>query len=61
MLKRVVIVTGASRGLGREIALQFGTTGCRVVVNYRSKKGTPGPLLKIFKGEEERQSLFALM
>jgi 3-oxoacyl-[acyl-carrier protein] reductase len=32
--KRVVIVTGASRGLGREIALRFGRAGERVVVNY---------------------------
>ena len=39
MLKRIVIVTGASRGLGREIALQFGTTGCGVVVNYREQEG----------------------
>jgi 3-oxoacyl-[acyl-carrier protein] reductase len=36
--KRVVIVTGASRGLGREIALQFGAAGCRVVVNYRERE-----------------------
>jgi 3-oxoacyl-[acyl-carrier protein] reductase len=39
MLERVVIVTGASRGLGREIALQFGASGCRVVVNYREREG----------------------
>ncbi len=32
--KRVVIITGASRGLGREIALRFGRAGERVVVNY---------------------------
>lgn len=32
--KRVVIITGASRGLGKEIALRFGTAGERVVVNY---------------------------
>lgn len=32
--KRVVIVTGASRGLGREIAMRFGKAGERVVVNY---------------------------
>ena len=31
---RVVIVTGASRGLGSEIAAAFGKTGDRVVVNY---------------------------
>jgi 3-oxoacyl-[acyl-carrier protein] reductase len=32
--KRVVIVTGASRGLGREIALRFGRAGERIVVNF---------------------------
>jgi len=32
--KRVVIVTGASRGLGREIAIRFGKAGERVIVNY---------------------------
>ena len=39
MPKRVVIVTGASRGLGREIALHFGASGCRVVINYREREG----------------------
>jgi 3-oxoacyl-[acyl-carrier protein] reductase len=34
--KRVTIITGASRGLGREIALRFGRAGERVVVNYVS-------------------------
>jgi 3-oxoacyl-[acyl-carrier protein] reductase len=33
--RRVVIVTGASRGLGRDMALHFGRAGDRVVVNYR--------------------------
>lgn len=36
--KRVVIVTGASRGLGRELALTFGKAGERVVVNFLSSK-----------------------
>jgi 3-oxoacyl-[acyl-carrier protein] reductase len=36
--KRVVIVTGASRGLGREIALCFGRAGERVVVNFLSNE-----------------------
>src|SRR6266540_5934936 len=36
--KRVVIVTGASRGLGREIALRFGMAGERIVVNFLSNE-----------------------
>jgi 3-oxoacyl-[acyl-carrier protein] reductase len=36
--RRVVIVTGSSRGLGREIAMQFGSAGCRVVINYRNRE-----------------------
>ena len=34
--ERVVVVTGASRGIGRGIALAFACGGDRVVVNYRS-------------------------
>ncbi len=32
----VVLVTGASRGIGRAIALRFGRTGARVGINYRA-------------------------
>ncbi len=32
--KRVIVVTGASRGLGREIALRFAGAGERVVLNF---------------------------
>jgi 3-oxoacyl-[acyl-carrier protein] reductase len=34
--KRVVVVTGASRGIGRGIAVAFAEPGCTVVVNYSS-------------------------
>jgi 3-oxoacyl-[acyl-carrier protein] reductase len=36
--RRVVIVTGASRGLGRTIAVTFGKAGDRVMVNYVSRE-----------------------
>jgi len=33
---KTVVVTGASSGIGREIAVAFGRHGARVVVHYRS-------------------------
>lgn len=35
---RVALVTGASRGIGKEIALTLGRTGVRVAVSYRTNK-----------------------
>ncbi len=41
---KVAIVTGASRGLGRGIALGLGQAGARVYVTGRSTEEQPGPL-----------------
>jgi acetoacetyl-CoA reductase len=38
MQNKVAIVTGASRGLGRAIAKEFGECGAKVVVNYYQSK-----------------------
>ncbi|MEE8473615.1 MAG: SDR family NAD(P)-dependent oxidoreductase [Dehalococcoidia bacterium] len=47
-MSQVVIVTGASRGLGRAVALRFGREGARVVVNYaRSADGAQETARKV--------------
>lgn len=37
--ERTCVVTGASRGIGRGIAVELGHSGANVVVNYRSSEG----------------------
>jgi 3-oxoacyl-[acyl-carrier protein] reductase len=32
--EQVALVTGASRGIGKEIALELARNGCRVAINY---------------------------
>ncbi|MBU3935753.1 3-oxoacyl-ACP reductase FabG [Patescibacteria group bacterium] len=38
LTNKVVLVTGASRGIGRATALAFAREGCKVVVNYYKEK-----------------------
>ncbi len=38
---RIAIVTGASRGLGRNMAVTLATQGAHVVINHRTPKSLP--------------------
>lgn len=42
----VAIVTGASRGIGRAIALALGAAGCKVAVNYAASSGAAEEVAK---------------
>lgn len=46
---RVAIVTGASRGIGRAIAIIFAREGAKVVVNYRRQEGKAEEVVKIIR------------
>jgi 3-oxoacyl-[acyl-carrier protein] reductase len=58
---RVVLVTGASRGLGRAIAVGFGQAGYRVVVNYRTEEAEAAETVRAIEtaGTEPGTAAFA--
>ena len=46
-MKRRVLVTGASRGIGRAIALRLARSGYRVTVNYRERKDAAEEVVRL--------------
>ena len=46
--KRVIFVTGGSRGIGKAIALKYAENGYNVVINYVSDKTDTEALKKEF-------------
>jgi len=48
---KVAVVTGASRGIGRAIAMELGRRGARVVVNYRSSAGPAAEVVDAIEAE----------
>lgn len=47
--QRVVVVTGASRGIGRAIAVELSAPGTRVIVNYNSSPEAAGETVSLIE------------
>lgn len=44
--QKIVLITGASRGIGAEMARQFGTAGSIVVINYLNNEHLAGKVVR---------------
>ena len=51
---KVALITGATRGIGREIALELAANGFDIAVNYRSEKDIPEDFKKEIEGHNVR-------
>ena len=48
---KVSLVTGASRGIGKTIALKLASLGCKVAVNYRKRDSEANSVVEAIKGQ----------
>lgn len=58
MAEKVVLVTGAGRGIGRAVALHFGTRGCAVAINYHHNREEAESLLSEIQGAGGNGDIF---
>ena len=57
-MKKIVIVTGASKGIGREIAITLARKGFKVIANYNKSKKEAIELQQELKKENIEIDIF---
>ncbi|MCJ7642340.1 MAG: 3-oxoacyl-ACP reductase FabG [Desulfobacterales bacterium] len=55
---KLALVTGGSRGIGREISLLLAQAGAEVIINYRQSKDKAESLLEEITGQRGKAELF---
>ena len=58
---KIALVTGASRGIGRQIALTLGREGASVIVNYNGSAAKAEEVVKEIEAAGARQRQFSAM
>ena len=48
---KIVLITGGSRGIGREVAIMFASEGASVIINYRKNKIAANETLSLCPGK----------
>ena len=51
MEKKIALVTGASRGIGRAVAVALGAQGCHVLVHFRSRRADAEQTLTLIQNQ----------
>ena len=52
MEKKIALITGASRGIGRAVALGLAAAGCHVLINYRNRQTAAEETLALIKEKD---------